>query len=94
MLIKYILVHIYNFIIVIILGIEKSNLKSVWDLLFDKEILARNIPKDTLNKKKVENSEIFSSLMKRTQTSITPYESIGKSRREFIHSIYVFYSYF
>ncbi|XP_022167632.1 uncharacterized protein LOC111031833 [Myzus persicae] len=58
-------------------GIEKSNLKSIWDLLYlDKEILERNIPKDILNKKKVKSSDIFSSLMKRTQTSLTPYESI------------------
>jgi len=77
-----------NCIIIIILGSINCIFKSLWDqLYFDKEILERNIPKDILNKKKVKSSDIFSSLMKRTQTSLTPYESIGKSKRVNIQSI-------
>lgn len=64
--------------VVIILGNEKINQKTVWDLILPKEILDRNIPKDAIQKKKFKNSDVYSSLIKRTQTSLTPYESVGK----------------
>lgn len=57
------------------LDVDTSNLKSIWDLLLSKEILERNNPKDTIEEK---NSEEYLSLVKRAQTSLTPYESVGE----------------
>lgn len=56
--------------------------------------MERNIPKDIINKKKVKSSDIISSLMKRTQTSLTPYESVGKSKRVGKHSLLFIYLFF
>lgn len=61
----------------IILG-KACNLKSVWDLLLRQEISQRNAITDAINKNNFINSDIFSSMAKRTQTSLTPYESVGK----------------
>jgi hypothetical protein len=62
------------YLTIVVLDIDRSNLKSVWDLLLTKEILERNNPKDTIEQK---NSDEY-SMVKRTQSSLTPYESVGK----------------
>lgn len=61
----------------IILDTEENNLNLVWDQLLRREISERNIPTDAINKKSFKNSDILSSMTKRTQTSLTPYESVG-----------------
>lgn len=63
---------------VIVLDIKNYNLKPVWDLLLRREIPERNIPTDAINKNIFKSSDIFSSMVKRTKTSLTPYESVGK----------------
>lgn len=62
----------------LILGVEENNLKSVWDLLLQREISKRNIPLDVINKNSFTSPEMISFLVKRTPTSLTPYESVGK----------------
>lgn len=64
--------------ILIIIGLKKNYFKSGCDLLLSKGILRVNIPKDEINKKKSENSVTYSSINKRTETSLSPYESVGK----------------
>ncbi|VVC25272.1 Hypothetical protein CINCED_3A025853 [Cinara cedri] len=57
--------------------IEKSNRKSLWDLISPKEIFERNIPTTAVvYKKKFKNSDLYNSFVKRTQSSLTPYESV------------------
>lgn len=73
----YVLINV-NAFFVIILGIKTQNPKSVWDLFLRKEISQRNAPTDAINNNNNRNLDMFSSLVKRTQTSLTPYESVGK----------------
>lgn len=62
----------------IILGVGR-NFKSVWDLITPKDrMLEQSTPQNSMNKKKIRNSDVFLSLVKRTQNPLTPYESVGK----------------
>lgn len=69
-----------HFNVNVVLGIENNYLKSVWELLLPRGISERNVPNEdnTINKNTYKNSDIFSSMVKRTKPSLTPYESIGK----------------